>query len=277
MPVVVSGSVDQTFRQWDLASGKVMDERFGHVGPVNAVADSPDGRWIATGGADGTVRYWKAAGGPAVAVLDGHTAAVFRLTFSPDGRGLRRFPGHRPPRLGSRVWAGPGRGSPRVLFDHTNYVYPVTFSPDGRTIASGGGTGRFASGTRPPGRRGPFCAATSITSPTWPLRPTTAGWFPAAVTRPFASGRSRRGRAARSCGTGRRVMRTLLTTLRSRRTATRAACASGDKLLLLGAAGRREAGTWAVPTDSALGLSSARTGDAWPWWTAAPTSSSSAR
>ncbi|KXZ51639.1 hypothetical protein GPECTOR_12g603 [Gonium pectorale] len=56
----------------------------GHMGPVNAVAWSPDGRLIAGAGGDGTVRLWEAATGrPVGQPLGGHTDAVTAVAWEP--------------------------------------------------------------------------------------------------------------------------------------------------------------------------------------------------
>lgn len=57
----------------------------GHADDVNALAFSPDGKFLATGGDDGTVRIWNWAAGKEPHVLR-HQINVTALAFLPDGR-----------------------------------------------------------------------------------------------------------------------------------------------------------------------------------------------
>jgi WD40 repeat protein len=52
--LVATGSLDGTAKLWDLATGREVLTLFGHEGPVNTVAFSPDGRFLAASG-DGRV------------------------------------------------------------------------------------------------------------------------------------------------------------------------------------------------------------------------------
>jgi len=51
----------------------------------DAVAFSPDGRWLAAGDRDGLVTIWNTATGELAHRLRGHIASVPALAFAPDG------------------------------------------------------------------------------------------------------------------------------------------------------------------------------------------------
>src|SRR6266850_4137982 len=58
----------------------------GHAMSVEAMAFSPDGKWLASGSVDNTVRLWEVATSREVRTLSGHTKAVKVVAFSSDGR-----------------------------------------------------------------------------------------------------------------------------------------------------------------------------------------------
>ena len=86
----LAGSLDQTARVWDGATGKELTRFRGHRGRlgwrgVTGVACLPDGERALSAGEDGTVRLWSTAGGKELQRFE-HGARVTCLACGPGGR-----------------------------------------------------------------------------------------------------------------------------------------------------------------------------------------------
>jgi WD40 repeat protein len=76
---------------WDLTQENPPQHIVGRGGPtnwINAMALSPDGRWLATGDTGSHTKLWEIGGAPDPVLLEGHTAPVLSVAFSDDGRQL---------------------------------------------------------------------------------------------------------------------------------------------------------------------------------------------
>jgi WD40 repeat protein len=130
-------------RSWETVRG----QELGHLAPaeiptaarsaVQAVAYSPDGRWVAGGGEDALIRVWDTAAGQAPRMLEGSEGPVTCLAFSPDSRHLASAGC-----TGQAIWVwslekwGPVLLIPDALDGCT--VEALAFHPGGRLLAAGG-------------------------------------------------------------------------------------------------------------------------------------------
>jgi eukaryotic-like serine/threonine-protein kinase len=80
-----TGSIDGFLRMWDLESGKMLVQ-MQHGSEINAVAFSPDGRFVASAGEDYRVQVWDSQTGAEAVSLVGHKNEVMAVHFTPDGR-----------------------------------------------------------------------------------------------------------------------------------------------------------------------------------------------
>jgi tetratricopeptide (TPR) repeat protein len=99
---ILSGSVDNTARLWDAATGRPLGPPLEHSAYVIAAAFSPDGRTILSGYSDNTVRLWDVATGRLLGPPLELSDDVRSVAFSPDGRSLLAGGSRR-----ARIWDAP--------------------------------------------------------------------------------------------------------------------------------------------------------------------------
>lgn len=125
-----SSGFDSTVLLWDVASAEAPTVLTAHRG-ANALACSPDGRFLATGGWDGRVVLWNEAGERTVLVRHDHW--VRAVAWSPDSARLASC--GEDGRV--HVW---DLGAPHLtsrLIGHVGAVRGVAWSPDGRLATAG--------------------------------------------------------------------------------------------------------------------------------------------
>lgn len=104
----------------------------GHTGGIEAIAYSPDGKYILTGSTDNTAKLWDIKGHE-ILTFTGHTDGVNSVVFSPDGKQV--FTGSRD---GTAIlWDLTGKIL-RTFSGHKKLIESVAFSPDGKQVLTGG-------------------------------------------------------------------------------------------------------------------------------------------
>ena len=124
---------------WDLQNGGKALEIVLHEKPVDAIAFSPDGKWLATGSQDTTVRLWdleaKQPHRHNAHVLTGAEQRISNLRWSADSQYLVSVSNDGSIRIYDMRQAAPGE-SAVVLAGHTNVISGVDLSEDATVVVS---------------------------------------------------------------------------------------------------------------------------------------------
>jgi WD40 repeat protein len=141
--LLASAGYEGIVKLWDTASGKKLLDLPAKAAPqpnvpppstnvVQAVAFSPDSKFLAAGGSDAQVHLFSLPDGKLVRSLAGHTSSVTALQFHPSGTVLVSASKDRTLKL----W-NPANGQLlKSLEGHTAWVQGVTFLAQGTRLAS---------------------------------------------------------------------------------------------------------------------------------------------
>ena len=127
------GLVDYNLSVWDLANGQLIHTLHGHLGSLNALALSPDGRLAVSGSQDQTLQVWDLVNGEMMLSLVGHTDSVSAVAVTPDGRSAVSASADRT----LKVWDLESGIERFTLTGHSDEVNVVVISPDGQLAISG--------------------------------------------------------------------------------------------------------------------------------------------
>ena len=112
--------------------GKTLHYRYS--APVNAVAWSPNGIYLASGGDDRMVHVWDIRTNKLIGTYKNHLASISALAWSPDN--TRLVSGSLSPNV--NVWDILSGQDIATYHAHVGDILTVAWSPDGRAILSGG-------------------------------------------------------------------------------------------------------------------------------------------
>ena len=117
-----------------LSSAPELILQTGHSKVVQAVAFSPDKRYLASGSFDSTIKIWDVETGSELRSLSGHLGAVKALVWSPDGKWLVSGGNDRT----LRIWDVNSGQEARKFDEGDSTIEAIAVSGDGSMVASGG-------------------------------------------------------------------------------------------------------------------------------------------
>jgi WD40 repeat protein len=134
VPLLASGSWDQTARLWNYLTLTGEPPLKGHRGRVNAVAFDAQAKWLATASNDATVGIWDVATRKLQRPLIGHTDIVLGVAFSPVAPLVASVSRDQTIRL----WAPDSGALLGTLRGPRPRLRNVSFTPDGKLVIASG-------------------------------------------------------------------------------------------------------------------------------------------
>jgi len=129
---VLSGSNDNSIKEWDAMTGDCIRTYEGHNDPVKSVCYRPDGMRIASGSVDGTIKEWDVLTGECVSTYN-HGGWVSTVHYFQDGSKI--ISGSSDETV--KEWDVMNGECIRTYKGHGSHVDSAVYSPDGKKILSG--------------------------------------------------------------------------------------------------------------------------------------------
>lgn len=134
---VVSGSVDNTLRVWDSATGQCLQTFKKHTDVITCVTVLSDG-CVVSGSSDNTLRIWEATTGRCLHILNEHSDEITCMAELPNGRVVS---GSKDRTI--RVWDSASGQCLQTLIGHESKVSHIAVFPDGRVASCSNDTIRI--------------------------------------------------------------------------------------------------------------------------------------
>lgn len=131
---MVTSSVDNTAKIWDIETGSLIRTLSGHANWVRKAEFSPDGRHILTVSDDNTAKIWDAATGEQLQTITNAKWGIGNAAYSPDGRQVITTSADDI----AKIFDASNSEVTGVLRGHTHEINDASFSPDGTRIVTGG-------------------------------------------------------------------------------------------------------------------------------------------
>jgi WD40 repeat protein len=131
---IVTASLDNTIKIFDLLTGKFVRSLEGHEEDVHSIALSEDGGHLVSASEDSSVKIWKLDTGNLIRNLTGHTGAALSAIFTPN---MQYVISTAEDKL-VKIWNWNTKKIIRTLKGHESAVNSVAISPDGKYIATSG-------------------------------------------------------------------------------------------------------------------------------------------
>jgi WD40 repeat protein len=134
---LITSSLDETIKVWDVASQRIVQELNLVDGPVAGIGLESDGRRIVAAYAKDQARTWKLDKSAFLAALTGHQQSLEALDFSHDNQILISASLDKTIRL----WNVTARAEVKSYDAENHQVQAIRFAPDDKTFATGGADG----------------------------------------------------------------------------------------------------------------------------------------
>lgn len=138
--ILVSGSYDQSIKQWDLDTGKLLKSSYDESGSIYAIAIHQQGQFIASAGGDGSIIIWAVGTGERLCLLTGNIASVESLAISSSGEIIAAGCVDGTIKLWylkEDIFAIQSSVNPSLIIQaHHGQVMSLIFSPDGQILYS---------------------------------------------------------------------------------------------------------------------------------------------
>ena len=116
-------------KEWDLGERTLIDDA---NAPVEAIAVSPNGKWLVSGSKDGKMRIYDSVSANLLRTWDAHTEYISTIAFSPNSETVAS--GSLDKTI--KMWRVPDGQLLRTMIGHTDAVWSIAFHPDGGRLLS---------------------------------------------------------------------------------------------------------------------------------------------